>query len=447
MGTSHTRVTVSGALKTSAVPAPPWRVAQLAAEFTSEFGSDLRRLTGFLSSVDNRAVKLSSGPLAVALRGGDGRIGPVDAARGVAMLVVFLAHFADAFYGPHPRHHLFIMITRMASPAFVWLSGMMLGVLHCRHKERFADTRDALIDRGLFLLLVGHPLLMGAFLLRSSFADTWRVLFITDTLGVCLIVGSLLITSLGVRARLALGAACLLGAWLLILFWWPPAGSQAWWFKDILTADWKADGFAYKFPLLPWFGLYLMGSSAGSVLAARIGDPAFRARLRLRALGIALVSIAAAVGVRALLRALARLSGAREYGPALQQLASLTEKLPPGPGYVLFYGGLALLLFWAVMVLDRISWGRAFSRWSALFGRCSLACFVVQFYVYYVAVYHLPHPPEVLAPLYFAATLVPLRLFARTWDRHGWNRAITVGYRRLARAWRHDPRIAPRPAA
>lgn len=363
------------------------------------------------------------------------------------MLVVFLAHFADAFYGPHPRHRLFILITRMASPAFVWLSGMMLGVLHCRHAERFADTRDGLIDRGLFLLLVGHPLLMGAFMVRSGFAETWRVLFITDTLGVCLIVGALLITSLGAGARLALGAACLLGAWLLILFWWPPAQSHAWWFKDILTADWRVDGFAYKFPLLPWFGLYLMGSSAGSVLAARIGDPAFRARLRLRVLGLALGSIAAAVGVRALLRALARLPAAGDYAPALQQLASLTEKLPPGPGYVLFYGGLALLLFWAVLVLDRISWGRAFSRWSALFGRCSLACFVAQFYVYYAAVYRLPHPPEVLAPLYFALTLALLRLFANTWDRHGWNRLITIGYRRLARAWRQEPRISARPAA
>jgi len=363
------------------------------------------------------------------------------------MLVVFLAHFADAFYGPHPRHHLFILITRMASPAFVWLSGMMLGVLHCRHRAHFTDTRDRLIDRGLFLLLVGHPLLMGAFMIRSAWADTWRVLFITDTLGVCLIGGSLLIDRLGVRARLLLGASCLMLSWLLILFWSPAAHGNAWWLKDIITADWRVDGFAYKFPLLPWFGLYMLGSSAGSVLAARIGDPTFRARVRVRALVIALGSIAAAVGVRALLRAVAGLPAAAEYAPGLRQIASLTEKLPPGPGYVLFYGGLALLLFWLVLVADLVPWGQAFSRWSALFGRCSLACFVTQFYVYYAAVYRLPHPPEILAPLYFAVTVALLRLFARTWDRHGWNRLITVGYPRFARARRHEPTISARPAA
>jgi hypothetical protein len=131
----------------------------------------------------------------------------------------------------------------------------------------------------------------------------------------------------------------------------------------------------------------------------------------------------------------------------LRQIASLTEKLPPGPGYVLFYGGVALLLFWAVLALDRLAWGRAVSRWSALFGRCSLACFVAQFYVYYAVVYRLPHPPEVLAPLYFAATLVVLRLFARTWDRHGWNRLITVGYRRIARTRREERAMSARPLA
>jgi uncharacterized membrane protein len=363
------------------------------------------------------------------------------------MLVVFLAHFADAFYGAHPRHRLFILITRMASPAFVSLSGVMLGVLHCRHSEHFADTRDRLIDRGLFLLLVGHPLLMGAFMVRSAWAETWRVLFITDTLGVCLIVGSLLIDRLTVRARLRLGASCLMLAWLLIVFWSPAAHSNTWWLKDILTADWRVDGFAYKFPLLPWFGLYMLGSSAGSVLAARIGDPTFRDRVRARVLVIGLGSIAMAVVARAVLRAVARLPAAAEDAAGLRQMASLTEKLPPGPGYVLFYGGLALLLFWVVLVLDRVRWGQAFNRWSALFGRCSLACFVTQFYVYYVAVYRLPHPAEIFAPLYFAFTVVLLRLFARAWDRQGWNRLITVGYPRLARARRQEQRISPRPAS
>src|SRR5262245_25803181 len=107
---------------------------------------------------------------------GEGRrIETIDAARGVAMLVVFLAHFSDTSFlrDSQARHRLFALVTRIASPAFVWLSGMMLGLVHHRNSDRFGPVRDRMIDRGLFLILVGHPLIACASRVR---AGTWLVM-------------------------------------------------------------------------------------------------------------------------------------------------------------------------------------------------------------------------------------------------------------------------------
>src|SRR4051794_22299729 len=59
------------------------------------------------------------------------RIGTIDGARGVAMMLVFVAHFCDAYFGLSSpvRHGLLSFVTRVASPAFVWISGIMLGTL------------------------------------------------------------------------------------------------------------------------------------------------------------------------------------------------------------------------------------------------------------------------------------------------------------------------------
>jgi uncharacterized membrane protein len=381
------------------------------------------------------------------------RIETIDAARGTAMLVVFLAHFADAYYAAHPRHQLFILVTRVASPAFIFLSGVMLGLLHQRHLDDFGATRERFIDRGLFLLLIGHPLLMGGMFFRSPrWVDTLEVMFITDTIGVCLIIGAWLVPHLGARARLLLGAGSLFLAWVLVIAWDPRPHSDAWWAKDILTADWRADGLPYKFPLLPWFGLYLMGSSAGSVAAEQLGDASNRRRLRRILLAMAGVSGVLAFGVRLAMRQVAAMLPPGDYATGLRQLASVTEKLPPGPGYVLFYGGMAMVMFWAILLIEDTAAGRAYNRWAALFGRCSLVCFIAQFYVYYTGVFVLPKPPEVLAPLYFALTVALLRLSAVLWQRRGLNRVITVGFPKMVAAW-HASRapapleLAPRVAA
>src|SRR4051812_34879129 len=156
------------------------------------------------------------------------RLETVDGARGAAMLAVFLAHFCGAYEEvlSASRFRSIGLVTRIASPAFIWLSGMMLGLLHERNREAFAPVRDRLIDRALVLLLVGHPLITVAIQLRShAFAVAFERLFITDTIAVCVILGALLVPRLRPGVRALAGAILLCVTWALMLLWAPQAGS------------------------------------------------------------------------------------------------------------------------------------------------------------------------------------------------------------------------------
>src|SRR5262245_19530892 len=165
----------------------------------------------------------------------------LDGARGSAMLLVFLSHFAGVYYeraAPGSEHHLLTLVTLVASPTFVWISGMMLGVLYHRHRQDFASVRNRYVDRGLFLLLVAHPLIAITMWSHSG-SHAWSAalekVFITDTLGIAFVVGSFLVSRFGPRALVWLGGALLVTAWLLLVCWTPGMPSWQWALKDLLV--------------------------------------------------------------------------------------------------------------------------------------------------------------------------------------------------------------------
>jgi len=356
------------------------------------------------------------------------------------MLMVFLSHFS-ASYSDHPgavHLRIFELITLIASPAFVFISGMMQGILYERNSEGFPAVRDRIIDRGLFLILVVHPITSVAMWLRAPFwMGALRKLFITDTLGVCLIAGALLMTRLGPRQRARLGAAMLIGGWTLLACWTPDVKSWTWPLKEVLVGDFRAGWVGYGFPFVPWVGLFLVATAAGNV-AARF----FRERRDRELVRAALILGVTAVAMALLLKSIIFVSVANALLPPgvrqLRHLGSLAEKIPPEPAYVLCFGGLALIMLGLILAMDRTRAGRAINHWTGLFGRASLACFVVQFYVYYVAVFLLPEPPMVLVPLYFLLTVALMRVVATVWERTGANRIVTVGYRAYAAHRRLD---------
>jgi uncharacterized membrane protein len=366
------------------------------------------------------------------------RIELIDVARGAGMLLVFLSHFLESYYlsFPEPRPQLYKIFTRISTPAFMCVSGLTLAVLFDRNRDRFGPTRERLIDRGLFLVLVGHPLFLISyyFTQEGSLGDTLRVVFVTDTIGFAVVAGALLITRLGPRARLALGLMLLATAWVTTALWNPPIPSLAWRLKDLLVGEWRDVWLSYNFPPVPWFGVYLVASAAGAVFARahRDGNEATLPR-RTVALGLAL--LAAAVVVHFALRALAGATSATAaHLGALDHFASPHEKLPPSPVFLLTYIGVTALLLAALMrALAGSKFGRAFAWYVLPFGRNSLPAFVMQSYVYFVAVQLLPRPPQVLLPLYFLATVIVLRAAVNLWERKQLNRFLTVGYPALFR--------------
>jgi uncharacterized membrane protein len=372
-----------------------------------------------------------------------GRIEIIDGARGTAMLLVFVSHFVEAFFRrlPHAQADRLLLVTRIATPAFIWISGATLAVLHARNRNRFAKTADRLIDRGLFLIFVGHLLIIPAYrFMEKSWPDTIRVVFVTDTLGLCVLVGAVLITRVDALGRLLLGTMLLLSSWALTVIWEPAIPSLAWRLKDFLVGDLRDRWLDYNFPPLPWLGLYLIASAAGAVFARAHDsrqEKSYTSRIALLGTGL----LGAAFIVRAVCRGLV----AHGAGSAvvLDHLASMTHKLPPSPTYMLFHSGLALLMFAALLLFGRVAAGRAFTRWVALFGRYSMAAFLFQFYFYYLGVTVLPRPPVGLAALYFVATLVLLRMLTSTWARLGGNRLITVGYPALRNRAASQTHAAP----
>src|SRR5947209_2248797 len=85
-----------------------------------------------------------------------GRIPAMAAARGAAMILVCLSHFGTAYVREEQSLHvqLLLAVSMLASPSFLFISGMMLGLLYDRSRRDFAPTRVALLDRALFLLTV-----------------------------------------------------------------------------------------------------------------------------------------------------------------------------------------------------------------------------------------------------------------------------------------------------
>jgi uncharacterized membrane protein len=364
------------------------------------------------------------------------RIDLIDVARGAGMLLVFLSHFLEAYYHtfPDPRPQAYKLLTRIATPAFMCVSGLTLAVLFDRNRDRFAPTRDRLIDRGLFLVLIGHPLFVLSYYFTQdgSLGDTLRVVFVTDAIGFSVIAGAMLIARLGARARLALGLALLGTAWVVMAVWMPPIPSMAWRLKDFLVGEWREPWLSYNFPPVPWFGLYLVASAAGAVFARahREGNERTLPR-RAAVLGICL--LLAAVVVHYALHALTAVSPL--HAGALDHLAGPLEKLPPSPVFLLTYVGFTALLLAVLMRSGRGRFGRTFAWYVVPFGRNSLPAFVMQSYVYFVAVLLLPRPPQVLLPFYFLATVIVLRAAVLFWERKKLNRFLTVGLPGLLRRY------------
>lgn len=347
------------------------------------------------------------------------------------MVLVCLAHFAA--YGPDAsgdRLRILLDIGLVASPTFMIISGMMIGLLYSSRPADFAATRIRFIDRGLFLITVGHLLILGAFLPGVAVVPQGvDRTFITDPIGLALIVGSLMITAVNVRRRLVLAITLYVASTVMAYGWHPETGSLAM-LKEMLFGTRDSLMLANSFALLPWTAVHLGATCAGQWLGSRRGSQhAEQVAIRWLTVGAAamLVAVGAKLSFLALKPDVATAASWMAY-----ELTSPFTKRPPGPVYLLWFGGAGTLFTGALFALGRANALRFVMEQLGQLGRAALAVFIAQFYLYTAVLPRIPAAYGSGWPLALAISVAALWLFAGTWNRYFGPRVFTVG---LYRAW------------
>jgi hypothetical protein len=349
------------------------------------------------------------------------------------MIFVCLAHFTNNYHfvsGQDASGSNLVAIGMIASPTFVTVSGLVAGFLSVTRSGSFRNLQVKLFDRGLFLLLVGHAVLaLSGFATGRGFASAYRIGYITDAIGFAVVLGPWLIGALKPRSRLALAAVVFALDWCAVLLWSPgpglPAMAKHYLVGTVNPKDWATPMGA--FALIPWFCVYI----AGTVIGERVGKHYFAKTERqghLLLVKIGLGSVGVGLAVKACLVILSRVSsGFAETHPILLNVLSFYQKFPPGPMYFLFFGGAGMLLVAAVLESGRLRLQPFLLNQLRQIGLASLFVYVLQFYLYVVALksLHLPYTPY--WPLLFLFSLVLLAFAANAWNSIEGNRFLTVG--------------------
>jgi uncharacterized membrane protein len=357
----------------------------------------------------------------------ESRVEALDAARGAAMVLVCVSHFANAYLlpaGADRQANWMTAIAMIATPTFILVSGVLMGYLSAVYRAGPDAYRTKLIDRGLFLLIIGHLWLTMTAVLRSGgILSPLKHEFITDVIGVALVIMVPIVANTPSRLRLQAGLSLAVLAYMLSLGWHHTSG----WSELIGWTD------GPTFPLLPWLGVYAAGTALGTRVLPllRAGREREAGRMLAR-MGIAAVALA--VVLRVVLRT--QMPTHNTLLTLLNMLTTPWEKVPPSPGYLLFFGGLGLLLAGSLLAAPP-----ALHRWRVvraltLLGRNSLCAYLVQNFVYFVLVYGLALPYHPAWPLLFVATVGIVFVVAWRWDVARGNRFLTVGYPSMRAAFR-----------
>ena len=350
------------------------------------------------------------------------------------MFFVFLSHFAESYVRPNGKFELLSIlyhITMVASPTFMLISGIVLGHLYEMRKDDFQPLKRTLIGRGLFLLTIGRVLIMLAHIpLAGGFISMLHWGFITDAIGVSVILGPLLIQRVNSTVRLVAGIGLFALSRTLVFTWYPTQEFMTV-VKYLLfgpAAGYHNAIYADVFPIVPWFSVYLVGTCIGT----RIGTLHVRGEMgKANAFILALASVTISFLV---------------LGPVLieyinvQSLEHITsswplmihiEKLPPSLSYFLFYGGIGLLILYAYSRLESNSVVASIARFTGMIGQVSLFVFIVQYFVYFSLLVVLKLQYTVFWPLYFVASVFVVCVPSKLWYDRGLNKYLSVPYDKI----------------
>jgi uncharacterized membrane protein len=356
------------------------------------------------------------------------RVVEMDAVRGAAMFAVCVAHSGYLMSDPRLAHALKLS-GMLATPTFLLLSGLVCGYLSRAEGSSLQRRRVRLVDRGLFLLVIGHLILSCTHSIWMPPAvATLQSFYITDAVGLSLVVAGLLIGRVSTRTLLIMGAALYGGSVALDagMFYFDVDAHP---FLRVLLGAPAEDQEGYVVPAIPYLGIFMVGIAAGLEFS------------RVRTLGVTMSQVARLcqyVGLVCIAVALIIKAGGRLVLPRVDAagravtyfLTAPSQKLPPGPTYLLTFGGAGLVMAGTLARMAQTRWRGVVSMFAVV-GRASLITYIVQACLLVVParIFDLPDSLIVwfaIAPASFAA----LWLLAYFWDSRGYNRFITVGLRK-----------------
>jgi uncharacterized membrane protein len=312
------------------------------------------------------------------------RILEMDAVRGAAMVGVVLSHSA-AFLtqGTHPEVFFALSTIGMfATPTFLLLSGVLCGFLRDSGTRDQHSYRLSLLGRGLFLLTVCHVLLGLTHWVWQPFAHAmWQSVYVTDAVGVGLIIASRLPRQMSRNALLIAGASLLLVSWVAAATLAATHPVSIYLLRIAVGMRVEAgdqDPEGWIVPIVPYLGIFLVGMAGGveyarrAALGQQIRDVAgFCARVGIACISLGIVAKLTWLGARPNIPASAR--------PLLHFLTDPHSKIPPGPVYLLVFGGSGILL--AGIVALRANFLRHLTIIAAALGQASLIMYVLQYWL------------------------------------------------------------------
>jgi hypothetical protein len=353
------------------------------------------------------------------------------------MLGVFVSHASDLVPGQWRASPGSSMVTfgLFATPTFLLLSGSLCGFMSLMGHEGNDRYRWRLLDRGLFLLIVGHVILSLIHGLwepmEAAFANSF---YTTDAVGVGLVFAAFVPRNTAVRHLLLFGSVLLVCSWSFAFL--PEPAAHSWrflmrWCFGLANATDQEEG--YMVPVVPYLGIFAIGMAFGKRYHTwrMANESADRLAQRFIRLGAACVAAALAFKIAELV-AKPHLSASMRQ--TLYFLTEPRQKLPPGPAYVLAFGGIGLVLAGLVHRAEKFRAGRIAQSFLATMGRASLVLFILNFLVYRFPARALNLNQFGMSMLVlFPASVLCLWCIAWAWDRSGFNRFLTLGLRRFGR--------------
>jgi hypothetical protein len=374
------------------------------------------------------------------------RIVELDATRGAAMLFVCISH-SWAYVGE--QHELFaqrlIETGMVATPTFLLLSGIVCGYLANADDASDKVFRWRLFDRGLFLLVVAHAVLGLIYSLWMGIVPALTGSFyITDAVAVGLITAAIVVRRSRPKTLAVAGTILFLLAMILANI--DPVDDAIGRFPARLlfgVFDPGDNDEGYIVPLVAYLGIFLIGCACGVRYAheRRLGTTT--TRLALACIGFGCACMGAALVMKYTWLWL-KPSIDAEWQPLIYRLTEPRQKLPPGAGYVLWYGGAGAAVMGLLGLASNAAVGRHIVAVLAVVGRASLVVFIAQYFLFYVPTktFHLGAGHW---SVIFPTALVILWTIAWIWDHYDGNRFLTLGLRRIGAAKREDRKREPVP--